>query len=77
MTKRGYTHAQVFLPEIFSLPRRKEVKPSVKYLVIYRHRKEYAVSTMCDFFGGSCSGYYGLVSRMDVPAKDLPLAEND
>ena len=51
------------------------MKPSVKYLVIYRHRKEYAVSTMCDFFGVSRSGYYGFVSRMDIPAKDIPLAE--
>ena len=51
------------------------MKPSVKYLVIYRHRKEYAVSTMCNFFGVSRSGYYGFVSRMDIPAKDIPLAE--
>ena len=30
---------------------------------------------MCRFFGVSRSGYYGYVSRMDIPAKDLPLAE--
>ena len=30
---------------------------------------------MCRFFDVSRSGYYGYVSRMDVPAKDLPLAE--
>ena len=30
---------------------------------------------MCRFFSVSRSGYYGYVSRMDVPAKDLPLAE--
>ena len=30
---------------------------------------------MCRFFKVSRSGYYGYVSRMDIPAKDLPLAE--
>ena len=30
---------------------------------------------MCNFFGVSRSGYYGFVSRMDIPAKDIPLAE--
>ena len=30
---------------------------------------------MCSFFGVSRSGYYDYVKRMDIPAKDLPLAE--
>ena len=30
---------------------------------------------MCRFFGVSRSGYYGYVKRMEVPAKDLTLAE--
>ena len=30
---------------------------------------------MCRFFNVSRSGYYDFVKRMDVPAKDLPLAE--
>ncbi len=30
---------------------------------------------MCRFFEVSRSGYYGFVARMDIPAKDLPLAE--
>jgi len=30
---------------------------------------------MCRFFGVSRSVYYGLVSRMDIPAFDLTLAE--
>ena len=30
---------------------------------------------MCKFFSVSRSGYYGYVSRMDIPSKDLPLAE--
>ena len=30
---------------------------------------------MCRFFNVSRSGYYGYVSRMETPAKDLPLAE--
>ncbi len=44
-------------------------------MVIYRHKEQYSISEMCRFFGVSRSGYYGYVSRMDVPAKDLPLAE--
>ena len=31
---------------------------------------------MCRFFGVSRSGYYDYIKRMDIPAKDLPLAEN-
>ena len=44
-------------------------------MVIYRHKEKYSISEMCRFFNVSRSGYYGYVSRMDVPAKDLPLAE--
>ena len=44
-------------------------------MVIYRHKDKYSISEMCRFFSVSRSGYYGYVSRMDVPAKDLPLAE--
>ena len=51
------------------------MKASVKYKVIYRHRKMYSISEMCRFFGVSRSGYYGYVKRMEIPAKDLPLAE--
>lgn len=51
------------------------MRTSVKYRVIYRHREKYAVSEMCRFFGISRSGYYGYVGRMDVPAKDLVLAD--
>ena len=51
------------------------MKASVKYNVIYRHREKYSISEMCRIFGVSRSGYYSYVQRMDVPAKDLPLAE--
>jgi len=51
------------------------VRTSVKYMVIYRHKDKYSISEMCRFFGVSRSGYYGYVSRMDIPAWDLPLAE--
>ena len=51
------------------------MRTSVKYLVIYRHKDKYSISEMCRFFDVSRSGYYGYVKRMDVPAKDLPLAE--
>ena len=43
--------------------------------MIYRHREKYAISEMCRFFEVSRSGYYDFVKRMDIPAKDLPLAE--
>ena len=51
------------------------MRTSVKYLVIYHHREKYAISEMCRFFEVSRSGYYDFVKRMDIPAKDLPLAE--
>ena len=51
------------------------MRTSVKYLVIYRHRGKYSISKMCGFFNVSRSGYYSYVSRMETPAKDLPLAE--
>ena len=51
------------------------MKASVKYKVIYRHKEKHSISEMCRFFGVSRSGYYDYVKRMDVPAKDLPLAE--
>ena len=44
-------------------------------MVIYRHKNKYSVNEMCRFFEVSRSGYYDYVKRMDIPAKDLPLAE--
>ena len=44
-------------------------------MVIYRHKDKYSISEMCRFFKVSRSGYYDYVSRMDIPAKDQPLAE--
>ena len=51
------------------------MKASAKYKVIYRHRTKYSISEMCHFFGVSRSGYYGYLKRMEMPAKDLLLAE--
>ncbi|MBO5733377.1 MAG: IS3 family transposase [Clostridia bacterium] len=51
------------------------MRTSVKYMVIYRHREKHSISEMCRFFKVSRSGYYGYVSRMDIPATDLPLAQ--
>ena len=51
------------------------MKPKVKYMVIHRHREQYSISEMCRFFNVSRSGYYDYVNRMDVPDRDLPLAE--
>lgn len=51
------------------------MKASVKYKVIYRHKDTYSISEMCRFFKVSRSGYYDFVKRLDLPAKDLPLAQ--
>ena len=52
------------------------MRTQVKYMVIYRHKDKYSISEMCRFFEVSRSGYYDYVKRMDMPAKDLALAEN-
>ena len=44
-------------------------------MVIYRHKDKYSISEMSRFFEVSRSGYYDYVKRMDMPVKDLPLAE--
>ena len=51
------------------------MRPKVKYLVIYRHRDKYSISEMCRFFKVSRSGYYDYVKRMEIPDRDLPLAQ--
>ena len=51
------------------------MRTSVKYRVIYRHKDKYSISEMCRFFKVSRSGYYGFVSRMAIPDRDLPLAD--
>lgn len=44
-------------------------------MVIYRRKDKYSISEMCRFLSVSRSGYYDFVRRMDIPSKDLPLAE--
>jgi len=44
-------------------------------MVIYRRKDKYSISEMCRFLLVSRSGYYDFVRRMDIPSKDLPLAE--
>ncbi len=51
------------------------MRTSIKYLVIYRHKDKYTISEMCRFFDVSRSGYYDYVKRMELPDRDLPLAE--
>ena len=51
------------------------MRASVKYIVIYRRKDKYSISEMCRFLSVSRSGYYDFVRRMDIPSKDLPLAE--
>ena len=55
---------------------RKEVRPRIKYHIIYRHRTEYPVSVMCAFLGVSRSGYYTFVQRLGRPEKDAALAKS-
>ena len=47
---------------------------TVKFGVIYHHRLEYPIRTMCRFFNVSHSGYYEYLKKMDVPDKDKLLA---
>lgn len=51
------------------------MNPSVKYAVIYRHRTEYPVIVMCNFFAVPRSGYYSFVSCLGTPVKDAELIE--
>ena len=51
------------------------MRASVKYIIIYRRKDKYSISEMCRFLSVSRSGYYDFVKRMDIPSKDLPLAE--
>ena len=44
-------------------------------MVIFRHKDKNSISEMCRFFKVSRSGYYDYVKRMDISARDLPLAE--
>ena len=51
------------------------MKPSIKYQVIFKHKDRYSINSMCKFFGVSKSGYYAFLKRMDIPDRDLSLAE--
>ena len=51
------------------------MRTSVKFMAIYRHKDKYSISEMCRFFDVSRSGYYGYVKRIDIPDRDLTLAE--
>ena len=51
------------------------MRAKVKYHIIYRHRTEYPVTVMCEFFGVSRSGYYAFVHRLGRLEKDAALAE--
>ena len=59
----------------FSAINRKEVRPCVKYQVIYMNRKRYPISVMCQFFEVSRSGFYGYVKRLGQPEFDADMAE--
>ncbi|WP_270739461.1 hypothetical protein [Massilioclostridium coli] len=46
------------------------MRSPVKYVVIYGHREEYPVTSMCNFFEVSRNDYYGFVGRLAKPEKD-------
>ena len=51
------------------------MRPSIKYQVIFKHKDKYSINAMCKFLEVSRSGYYAFLKRMDIPDRDLPLAE--
>ena len=51
------------------------MKSSIKYQVILKYKNKYSISSMCKFFKVSRSGYYAFLKQMDIPDRDLPLAE--
>ena len=51
------------------------MRPKAKYHVIYRHRDEYPVSVMCQFFEVSRSEYYDFQKRLGKPETDTDLAD--
>ena len=51
------------------------MRATVKYQVIFKHKDKYSINSMCKFFEVSRSGYYAFLKRMDIPDRDLPLAE--
>ena len=51
------------------------MKPSIKYQIIFKHNDKSSINSMCKFVEVSRSGYYASLKRMDIPDRDLPLAE--
>ena len=51
------------------------MRAQLKYAVIHRHHEEFSIATMCRFFGGSRSGYYGFARRLGRSEKDAVLAQ--
>lgn len=52
------------------------MRAKFKYAVIHRHRNEYPVYIMCQFFGVSRSGYYAYVKRIGRIEHDADLAQS-
>lgn len=46
------------------------MRPSLKYMAIYKNQDSYSISAMCDFFDVSRSGYYDFVHRMNQPNRN-------
>ncbi|WP_371376310.1 IS3 family transposase [Sporomusa aerivorans] len=49
------------------------MRPSTKYLAIYKNKSKYSIAVLCTFFGVSRSGYYGYVNRMGKPDRNEKL----
>lgn len=47
----------------------------MKYAAIYKHRNQYTISKMCQFFEVSRSGYYDYAKRIENPDRDETLAQ--
>jgi len=46
------------------------VRPAVKYQVIYQNAEKYPITTMCQIFAVSRSGYYDWLKKKEQPDKD-------
>ncbi|WP_371368140.1 IS3 family transposase ISBce15 [Sporomusa rhizae] len=50
------------------------MKANIKYAAIYRHKEQFSITAMCNFFEVSRSGYYEFVKRMNRTGKDQIIA---
>ena len=51
------------------------MRASIKYQVILKYKNKYRINEMCKFFEVSRSGYYAFLKRLEIPDRDLELAD--